>query len=148
MWGRSPAGRTAKLVEPPVKSTVEIAWSDFPEGLRRDADSYLEGLTKIRRNRRGQRIRPLKPVTIRTRRAELQGAARMAVKVGVPIENLTSLSALLAPEVAERVLEAYCEKNGEAPQALHDRSGRSLSVYRAGNQMPERSRLRSAQRDA
>ena len=121
----------AKLVEPLVKSTVEIAWSDFPEGLRRDVDSYLEGLTKIRRNRSGQRIRPLKPVTIRTRRAELQGADRMAVKVGVPIENLTSLSALLAPEVAERVLEAYCEKNGEAPKLYTiDLAGRFLSIAR------------------
>src|SRR5438046_1252180 len=50
-----------KLVEPPVKSMVETAWSDFPGGLRRDVDSYLEGLTKIRRNRKGQRVRPLKP---------------------------------------------------------------------------------------
>ena len=40
------------------------------------------------------------------RRAELQGAARIAVKVGVPIEDLSSLAALLAPEVVEQVLEA------------------------------------------
>jgi Phage integrase family len=126
-----PGWPDTKLIEPPVKSTVEIAWSDFPEGLRQDVERYLEGLTKIRRNRKGQRIRPLKPVTIRTRRAELQGAARMAVKVGVSIENLTSLSALLAPEVAERVLEAYCEKNGEAPKLYTiDLAGRFLSIAR------------------
>jgi hypothetical protein len=120
-----------KLVEPPVKSTVEIAWSDFQEGLRRDVDSYLEGLTKIRRNRKGQRVRPLKPVTLRTRRAELQGAARVAVKVGVPIENLNSLAALLAPEVAEQVLEAYCKKNGEKPKLYTiDLAGRFLSIAR------------------
>jgi hypothetical protein len=120
-----------KLVEPPVKSTVEIAWSDFQEGLRRDVDSYLEGLTKIRRNRKGQRVRPLKPVTLRTRRAELQGAARMAVKVGVPVENLNSLAALLAPEVVEQVLEAYCKKNGEKPKLYTiDLAGRFLSIAR------------------
>jgi hypothetical protein len=120
-----------KLVEPPVKSTVEIAWSDFPEGLRRDVDNYLEGLTKIRRNRKGQRVRPLKPVTLRTRRAELQGTARMAVKGGVPIENLNSLAALLAPEVAEQVLEAYCKKNGEKPKLYTiDLAGRFLSIAR------------------
>jgi len=105
-----------KLVEPPVKTTVEIAWSDFPDGLRQDVERYLEGLTKVRRNRKGQRVRPLKPVTLRTRRAELQGAARMAVKAGVPVENINSLAALLAPEVAEQVLEAYCKKNGEKPK--------------------------------
>ena len=126
-----------KLVEPPVKSTIEIAWSDFQEALRRDVDSYLEGLTKIRRNRKGQRVRPLKPVTLRTRRAELQGAARVAVKVGVPIENLNSLAALLAPEVAEQVLEAYCKKNGEKPKLYTiDLAGRFLSIARE-TKMPE-----------
>jgi hypothetical protein len=120
-----------KLIEPLVKSTVEIAWSDFPKELLRDVDSYLEGLTKIRRNRTGQRVRPLKPVTLRTRRAELQGAARMAVKVGVPIENLNSIAALLAPEVAEQVLEAYCKKNGEKPKLYTiDLAGRFLSIAR------------------
>ena len=129
--GTIPGWPEIKLVEPPVKSTVEIVWSDFPEGLRQDIDRYLEGLTKRRRNRKGQRIRPLKPVTIRTRRAELQGAARMAVKVGVPIEDLRSLSALLAPEVAERVLEGYCEKNGENPKLYTiDLAGRFLSIAR------------------
>jgi hypothetical protein len=120
-----------KFIEPPVKSTVEIAWSDFPEGLRQEVDRCLEGLTKIRRNRKGQRVRPLKPVTLRTRRAELQGAARMAVKVGVPIENLNSLAALLAPAVAERVLEGYCQKNGERPKLYTiDLAGRFLSIAR------------------
>jgi hypothetical protein len=119
------------LVEPPVKSTVEIAWSAFPEGLRQDVDSYLEGLTKVHRNRKGHRVRPLKAVTLRTRRAELQGAARMAVKAGVPVENLNSLAALLTPEVAEHVLEAYCTKNGEKPKLYTiDLAGRFLSIAR------------------
>jgi hypothetical protein len=107
------AGWPAKqLVEPPVKALVEIPWSDFPERLQRDFENYLQGLTRVRKNRLGQRIRPLKSITIRTRRAELQGATRMAVKVGVPIEKLDSLAALLAPDVAEKVLSGYREKNG------------------------------------
>jgi hypothetical protein len=104
------------LVEPPVKPAVEVAWQDFPEGLRADVERYLGGLTKVRRGRTGQRIRPLKPSTIRTRRAELQAAARMAVKTGVSIEHLNSLSALLAPDVAEKILEAYWDRNGEIPK--------------------------------
>jgi hypothetical protein len=42
----------------------------------------------------------------------------MAVKTGVPIETLTSLSALLAPEVAEKVLDAYWRSNGDVPKAF------------------------------
>jgi integrase len=41
---------------------------------------------------------------------------RMAVKTGVPIGSLSSLSALLAPDVAEKVLDAYWHRNGEIPR--------------------------------
>jgi len=101
---------------PPVKAVVEVGWEEFPEGLRRDVEAYLQGLTKVRRSRTGKRIRPLKASTIHTRRAELQAAARMAVKMGVPTDSLTSLSALLAPAVAEKVLDAYWARNGENPK--------------------------------
>jgi hypothetical protein len=71
----------------------------------------------------------LKPVTLRTRRAELQGAARMAVKVGEPIEKLDSLAALLAPPVVEKVLEGYCRKNGGHPKLYTiDLAGRFLAI--------------------
>jgi hypothetical protein len=40
----------------------------------------------------------------------------MAVKTDVPIASLASLSALLAPDVAEKVLEAYWARNGENPK--------------------------------
>jgi hypothetical protein len=106
------------LTEPATKAAVELAWDVFPEGLRQDIEQYLQGLTRVRRSRTGQRIRPLKAVTIRTRRAELSAAVRMAVKTGVPIETLTSLSALLAPEVAEQVLDAYWHSNGDVPKAF------------------------------
>jgi hypothetical protein len=105
-----------RLLEPPVKPAVEVPWADFPEGLRQEVDRYLESLTRIRRNRIGQRIRPLKSSTIRTRRAELAAAARMAVRNGVEIDSLTSLAALLAPEVVEKVLDAYWHCNGDKPK--------------------------------
>jgi integrase len=118
-----------RLREPPIKAAVDIAWEDFPEGLRRDLDQYLQGLTRIRRSRTGQRIRPLKPSTIRTRRAELQAAARMAVKCGVPVEALNSFSALLAPAVVEKVLEAYWQRNGETPKLFTiDLAARFLAI--------------------
>src|SRR5262245_43678612 len=118
-----------RLMEPPVKAAVELAWEDFPEGLRQDIDRYLQGLNRVRRSRTGQRIRPLKSSTIRTRRAELAAAARMAVKTGVSIESLRSLSALLAPEVAEKVLDTYWARNGETPRLFTiDLAGRFLAI--------------------
>lgn len=107
-----------RLVEPSVKPAATSTWDEFPSGLTEDVDRYLQSLTRIRRSRTGQRIRPLKPSTIRTRRVELAAAARMAVRSGVPIESLTSLAALLNPEVAEKILDAYWRQNGETPKAF------------------------------
>jgi integrase len=106
------------LVVPPVKNQIQIPWTDFPEGLRRDVDRYLAGLDRIRKGRTGQRIRPLKDTTITARRRELTAAARIAVKSGVPIEMLISLAALLAPEVAEKILDALWRKNGKEPKTF------------------------------
>jgi integrase len=107
-----------RLTEPAVKPSTEVPWTEFPEGLRRDVDQYLQSLTKVRRGRDGRRIRPLKLSTIKARRVELAAAARMAVKTGVPIGDLNSLSALLSPDVVEKILDAYWAKNGETPKAF------------------------------
>src|SRR5262245_15407791 len=68
-----PAGR---LSEPPVKKRVGPAWEDFPRGLRHEVEAYLAGLQKVHWGLRGKRIRPSRPSSIRTRRAELAAVAR------------------------------------------------------------------------
>jgi len=114
IWGW-PARR---LREPAVKPTTELPWEEFPEGFRRDVDQYLQGLAQVRKGRSGRRIRPLQPSTIRQRRMELAAAARMAVRNGVAIADLNSLSALLSPDVVEKILDSYWAKNGETPNAF------------------------------
>jgi len=42
--------------------------------------------------------------------------ARRAVRLGVPIESLTSFAALLHPDVIELVIDAYWRKNGDEPK--------------------------------
>jgi integrase len=103
------------LAEPPVK-VVEPAWSAFPERLCTEIEEYLAGLARVHRTLKGKRIQPCAPTTIETRRAELVAMARMAVRLGVPIASLTSLAALLHPDLVERVIEAYWQKNGEEPK--------------------------------
>jgi integrase len=105
-----------ELIEPPVKSVVEVRWEEFPKGLQKDVDKYLNGLTKIRKDRSGRHIKPLRASTIHGRSAELQAAARVAVKIGIPIKKLDSLQSILKPKVAEKILDAYWEKNGEKPK--------------------------------
>jgi integrase len=105
-----------RLTEPPIKIRGIPPWEHFPEGLRADLENYWEGLTKPHRSLGGQRIRPCRPATIRANRAALLAMARMAVRQGVPIEKLTSLAALLHPEVIKRVIDAFWEKNGDEPK--------------------------------
>jgi len=124
-------GPRQRLAEPPVKAQAGPAWEEFPEGLRRDIDKYIAGLGKIRRGRDGKRSRPCSPKTIKTRRAELLAVARMAVKIGTPIENLKSLAALVHPDVAEPVLDAYWENNGAEPKVYTiDLAWKLLSLAR------------------
>jgi integrase len=103
------------LTEPPV-TTAEHAWEKFPLRLRQEIESYLAGLAKVHRTLTGKRIQPCSASTIKYRRAELVAMARMAVKLGVPIESLTGLGALLHPDVVEPVLAAYWRKNGDEPK--------------------------------
>jgi integrase len=100
----------------PAPKVTEPAWAKFPEGLRRELDVYLDSLAKPHRTLGGKRIQPCSPETIRVRRAEMVAMARMAVRLGVPIESLTGLVALLHPDVVERVVDAYWQKNGEEPK--------------------------------
>jgi integrase len=103
------------LTEPPLK-VAEPAWDAFPEGLRTDLDGYFAGLAQVHRTLKGKRIQPCSPATIATRRAELVAMARMAVRLGAPIASLTSLGALLHPDLVEKVIDASWEKNGEEPK--------------------------------
>ena len=106
------------LVEPPVKTAEGPAWEDFPVGLRKDIDDYFLCLTKPHKSFSGRRLRPCKPTTIKVRRAEFIAAARMAVRIGVPIESLTSLGAMLHPDISLPILDAYWVKDGDQPNVF------------------------------
>jgi integrase len=137
--GRIPNWPERRLVEPPVKSAVEVEWEEFPKGLRRDVDRYLNGLTKIRKSRSGRHIKPLRSSTIRARRAELQAAARVAAKIGMPIQKLDSLRSMLKPKVAEKILDAYWQKNGEKPKLYTiDLARRFVAIARETKCLSER----------
>lgn len=107
-----------RLVEPPIKARSELSWQDFPQGLRAQLEAYLHSLGRIRRSRSGQRLHPCKAGTIATRRSEFLLAAKRAVKLGIPIESLSSLEALLDPDLVEKVLNSYWEQNGEIPKTF------------------------------
>jgi integrase len=106
-----------QLIEPPLKPKEGPNWEkDFPMGLQDDVAAHLMFLATHRRGKGGKHLRPCKPSTLRTRRTDLISFAKKAVRLGIPIDSLTSLSVLLAPEVVDRVLDAEWEQNGDEPK--------------------------------
>jgi integrase len=130
--GSLPNWPAQRLDEPPVATSEGPPWEAFPEGLRLDIDRQLGSTAKFHRAGNGRRRAPSKPSTLRTRRAELIAVCRTAVRVGIPIESLTSLKALADPVVATRILDAYWQKDGEEPQVFTiDLASRFLALGRA-----------------
>ena len=105
-----------RMSVPPDVRFLGARWDMFPESLQAEIDGYLRGLKKPRKLRDGRRARPSSQSTIATRRRELIAFVRKAVSVGIPLDALISLSALLAPATVERVLQAYWDKNGKTPK--------------------------------
>lgn len=112
----SPNWPNQRLSEPLRQGSERLDWNGFPEGLRRDVNDYLVSLQQVRKGLNGKRYRPCSPKTIKTRRAELVAFARKAVKVGIPIESLISLAALVDPITVEGVIDAYWREDGEEPK--------------------------------
>jgi hypothetical protein len=113
--GRIDGWPQVRLMEPPVKAGVGVTLDDLPAGLRADIERYQSWLKQVRVNKDGQRSRPCKPSTIAMRKRELLAAAGMAVKVDIPLETLTSLSAMIHPDIAEKIIDGYWRKDGEIP---------------------------------
>jgi integrase len=121
-----------QLIEPPLKPKEGPRWEDFPEQLQNEVDSHLKFLTTHRRSRDGKRLRPCKASTLRTRRTDLISFAKKAVRLGIPIETLSSLSVLLAPEIVDRVLDTEWEQNGSEPKtSTIDLSKKLVAVARS-----------------
>src|SRR5579885_3003934 len=107
------------LIEPSSRRAEAFpSWDAYPLGLRYEIEAYLEGLTRVRKTANRKRWAPAKPTTIRVRRAMLEAALRTATRIGIGMEELTSLSSFLGPAVSRRVLEAYWEASGEEPSVF------------------------------
>jgi hypothetical protein len=87
---------------------------------------YLAYLKSIRHDQAGQRRRPCKALTLIARERELMASVAMADKIGIPVASRTSLQALIHPDVAERILDAYWAKDGETPSARRKCSARFI----------------------
>jgi integrase len=97
-----------------------LQWSGLPESFRADAEAYLA----MRANadpfdeRPNAPVRPLAASTIRQQKVHLRLAASVLVESGLPMEKLTSLSALVEPERFKTVLRHYLDRAKGQPNAF------------------------------
>jgi integrase len=112
-----PGWPAQRLDQPGVRTIVHgPEWEAFPARLRNDVDAFLASRSSRKLSLLQPAARVWAPTTRRVVRAKLQAFARMAVRQGTAIETLDSVSALLNPDLVEKVLDAYWEKDGEVPK--------------------------------
>jgi integrase len=125
-----------KLTPAPLGGKLLLPWVAFPESLCLEVDAYLKSLQTMRRKSDGTRRHLSKASTVETRLAEIQAFARRAVSLGIPIASLTSLSALLDPELVEKVMDDYWKD--ERPKTyVIDLGWRLLSIARDSKALNE-----------
>ena len=123
-----------QLIEPPLKVKEGPRWENFPGQLQADIASHLKFLATHRKSPSGKHLRPCKATTLRTRRTDLISFAKKAVRLGTPMEELSSLSVLLAPDLVERILDKEWAQNGDEPKtSTIDLAKKLVAVARSAN---------------
>ena len=142
--GVVPGWPSQRLIEPPPKASLRgPAWDEFPAGLRRDIETYLASLTRMRRTVSGKRLAPCKPKTVEVCRAKLVAFVRKAVSIGVSLKDICSFRELVDPDLVERVFDAYWRDNGEHPSSyLIDLAPLVLSIVRQTHCLDEAAIMR------
>jgi hypothetical protein len=98
------------------KKCLGAEWSEFPASLRNDIEAYLANLARRHLTAKGRWRRGSKASTVATRRRELEAFARTANSSGIPLESLTSLIAMLRPDVVRPTFEAYLDRSDGKPK--------------------------------
>ena len=115
------------LTEPLLKTHGEWPrWEDFPASLQKEMADYLTSMSRVRRTMDGKRLSPCKESTIRTRRTDLVSMAKKAVRIGIPIDSITSMADLINPTLVEKVIESEWEKAGTEPKSTTIDLGKKL----------------------
>ncbi|MEQ1945179.1 tyrosine-type recombinase/integrase [Mesorhizobium sp. VNQ89] len=92
-----------------------LPWDQVPAGLRSDIEAVLKRRSRARESASGRRLRGCKQSTLNLIERKLKAAVRMAARTGIPIDELSSLAALLHPDRSEMIIDAYWRTDGEQP---------------------------------
>jgi integrase len=92
-----------------------LPWDEVPAGLRDDIETLLKRRSRPHKSASGRRLRGCKQSRLDLTQRQLRAAIRMAVRTGIPLEELSSLAAMLHPDRSEAIIDAYWQADGEQP---------------------------------
>jgi hypothetical protein len=94
------------------RKSVRVPWSALPHSFRKDVDDYLAWTARLDPLDENARSKPLAPKTRRLRFDHVHSAVAAAVEDGTGLGQLTSLSALVEPQMFKSILRYLWEKDG------------------------------------
>jgi hypothetical protein len=100
------------LVEPNPRVLKRVQLDKFPVSFRRNIDRYAHWASMPDPLAEDARARALGARSLRLQREHIHSAASAAVAAGVPIDQLTSLAALIEPEVFRKLLRQLWQQDG------------------------------------
>ncbi len=133
-----PATELARISFRPA--SPNLRWEDLPSGLRANAEAYLEMRANpdLFSEEPNTPTRPLAPLTIQQQRQHVRLAASVLVHHGKPIEELNSLTDLVALDSVKVVLRHYHDQAHGKPNAYAICLGRTLiDIARYHVELPE-----------
>jgi integrase len=101
----------------PALDAYCLAWEEFPETFRKDAEAWLASLKVDCWHDESAPLRPLKASSIETRRFQIRQAASVLVRQGVALDSIASLADLVEPDRVVQVLSFFWERNGKKPSS-------------------------------
>jgi integrase len=104
-----------------------MRWQELPPAFAADVEAMLAQACDPDPFS-GRHVKPLRPQTIKQRRALLQRLATALLETGFPAANLTSLSVLTDPEKAKDALRFLIARAGGQPTATHASMAYSLTL--------------------
>jgi integrase len=115
-WNLLAAQRSRRLrvvlVAPNPRVLKRVQLYKFPVSFPRAIDRYAHWASMPDPLAEGARARALSARSLRLQREHIHSAANAAVAAGVPIDQLTSLAALVEPEVFRKILRHLWQQDG------------------------------------
>lgn len=95
-----------------LPSTASIPWSQLPASFREEVGLYINWASMPDPLAEEARARALSPRTLRLQQEHLHSAVSAAVAAGIPIEELTTLAALVELETFRALLRQRWQQDG------------------------------------